>query len=532
MELYVKFCGGCNPKYDRKKTVKEIEQRLNADIKYSKPNRNSICLLVSGCERACLKESEWGNPISVNPFTKIDSAVDLIHERREKMINFKDKYKEKYVTASEAVKHIKDGDRVVIGHACGEPQALTRALVEHAHNLKNVETVHMVGVGESAYCKEEMDGHIRHNSLFVGNKNERLAVKGGRGDYTPRYFSKIPSLFTDGSLPPDVALVQVSRPDKHGYVSLGVSVDYSMAGVKQAKLKIAQINQFMPRCHGECFIHLDEFDYLVEEDIPLIELLGSELSDVEKEIGRHCSSLIQDGATLQLGIGSLPDAVLLSLKDKKDLGIHSEMFSDGVIKLVESGVITNKKKTLHPGKLVATFIMGSRKLYDYVDDNPSVYMASADYTNDPYVIAQNDNLVSINSCIEVDFMGQVNAESIGTLQISGVGGQVDFVRGANMSKGGISIIAMTSTAKGGSVSKIVPSLEQGATVTTGRNDVAYIVTEYGIADLRGKSLKERARLLINIAHPNFRESFIKIWENRFHAEWEEEERGEKDTNIA
>lgn len=435
------------------------------------------------------------------------------------MDNFKKKYQHKIVTAEEAVKQIKDGDRVAIGHACGEPQALTEAFSKYASTLKDVETVHMIGMGDSSYCKEEAQGHVRHNSLFVGGKTERQAIKEGRADYTPRYFSRIPSLFTDGSLPPDVALVQVSKPDRHGFVSFGVSVDYSMTAAKQAKIKIAQINEHMPRCHGECFMHLDEFDYLVEADIPLIELQRSELTEVETELGRHCASLIQDGATLQLGIGALPDAVLLSLKDKKDLGIHSEMFSDGVVELVEAGVITNKKKTLHPGKMVATFLMGSKKLYDFIDDNPSVYMASADYTNDPYVIAKNDNLVSINSCVQVDFMGQVSAESVGSMQISGVGGQVDFVRGANMSKGGISIIAMTSTAKGGTVSKIVPCLEAGATVTTGRNDVAYIVTEYGVADLRGKTLKERARLLINIAHPDFKETLIEEWEKRFHDQW-------------
>lgn len=417
--------------------------------------------------------------------------------------------KNKYVTAREAVKKIKDGDRVAIGHACGEPQALTREFAKYARQLKNVETVHMIGMGESAYCLKEAEGHVRHNSIFVGNKNERQAVKEGRADYTPRYFSRIPSLFTNGSLPPDVALVQVSKPDKHGYVSFGISVDYSKTAAQAAKLKIAQINSHMPRCHGECFMHLDEFDYLVEEDTPLLELSRSKLTDVEREIGRHCAGLIEDGATLQLGIGALPDAVLLSLKDKKDLGIHSEMFSDGVVELVEAGVITNAKKTLHPGKLVATFLMGSQKLYDFVDDNPAVYMASADYTNDPYVIAKNDNLVSINSCIQVDLMGQVSAESIGTMQISGVGGQVDFIRGANLSKGGISIIAMTSTARNGTVSKIVPYLEQGAVVTTGRNDVAYIVTEFGAADLRGASLRERAKRLIDIAHPDFREELMK-----------------------
>lgn len=436
------------------------------------------------------------------------------------MQDYKEKYKTKFVSAEEAVRHIENGNRVAMGHACGEPQILTRAFAKRAKELNDVETVHMIGMGESAYCQAEYDGHVRHNSLFVGNKNERNAIKEGRGDYTPRYFSKIPSIFTDGSLPPDVALVQVSSPDKHGYVSFGVSVDYTLTAAKQARIKIAQINKYMPRCHGECFMHLDEFDYLVQEDVPMLELSRSELSDVEKAIGRHCASLIHDGDTLQLGIGALPDAVLLSLKDKKNLGIHSEMFSDGVVELVEAGVITNTKKTLHPGRLVATFLMGSQKLYDFIDDNPAVYMAPADYTNDPYVIAKNDNLVSINSCIQVDFMGQVSAESIGNMQISGVGGQVDFVRGANLSKGGRSIIAMTSTAKGGTVSKIVPLLDLGAAVTTGRNDVAIIVTEYGIADLRGKSLRERARLLIQIAHPDFRPGLICEWESKFHMKWE------------
>lgn len=436
------------------------------------------------------------------------------------MLNYKEEYQDRIVHAAEAVKHIKDNDRVVIGHSCGEPRALTKALCDRMEQLKGVETTHMLGVGESGYCTEAADGHIRHNSLFVGTKNERTALKEGRADYTPRYFSRIPALFTDGAMPVDVALVQVSEPDKHGYVSFGISVDYSYPAARAAKLKIAQINKYMPRSHGECFMHISEFDYLVEADIPLIELSRSKITDIEKEIGRHCATLINDGDTLQLGIGALPDAVLLSLKDKKDLGIHSEMFSDGVVELVQAGVITNKKKTLHPGKLVANFLMGTRKLYDFIDDNPSVYMASADYTNDPYVVAENDNLISINSCIQVDFMGQVNSESVGTTQISGVGGQVDFVRGANLSKGGKSIIAMTSTTKGGKVSKIVPMLEQGATVTTGRNDVAYIVTEYGVADLRGKSLSERGRLLINIAHPDFRNELIEAWEARFHMKWD------------
>lgn len=428
------------------------------------------------------------------------------------------KAKSEYVSAETAVAQIKDGDRVVISHACGEPQALTKAFFAQMHTRKNVEIVHMVGMGESAHCLPEAAEHVRLNSLFLGAK-ERKAENQGRADFTPCYFSNIPRLFREGALPVDVALVQVSLPDRHGYVSFGVSVDYSLAGAQSAKTKIAQINRFMPRCHGDCFMHISEFDYVVEADIPLIELTRGQLSDVEKTIGSNCAALIEDGATLQLGIGALPDAVLLSLKDKKDLGIHSEMFSDGVMELVKAGVVTGQKKNLHPGKIVGTFLMGSRALYDFVDDNPEVFMACATYTNDPYIVAKNDNLVSVNSCVQVDLMGQVSAESVGPRQISGVGGQVDFIRGANMSKNGRSIIAITSTAQGGKISKIVPFLDQGAVVTTGRNDVGCIVTEYGVADLRGQTLRERARRLIEIAHPDFRADLQAEWERRFVRQW-------------
>jgi len=424
----------------------------------------------------------------------------------------------KKVTALQAVTEIKDGDRVVIGHACGEPVALTRALGERMTQLRDVETVHMVGMGESLYCAPEASGHIRHNSVFVG-AGERQAIAEGRADYLPRYFSHIPALFTDGSLTPDVALVQVSTPDKHGYVSFGVSVDYTLAAAQNAKTVIAQVNRHMPRCHGDCFMHLSEFDFIVEEDIPLLELQPGELGEIEKVIGGHCAELVPDEATLQLGIGALPDAVLLNLKGKKDLGIHTEMFSDGVVELVETGTITNRKKTLNPGKMVATFLMGSKRLYDFVDDNPTVMMASAEYTNNPFVIAQNDKLVSINSCVQVDLMGQVCSESIGLRQISGAGGQVDFVRGATMSKGGVSIIAMPSTAKGGAVSKIVPFTDQGMAVTTSRCDVMYIVTEFGAVNLQGKNMRQRARALIEIAHPNFHDSLTEEWERRFHQKW-------------
>lgn len=524
MNIYVKYCGGCNPRFDRREAVEELGKRLQANlenikIQHTDPQADAH-LLVVGCERSCLKGLGAKREVILNHQVTLDEVVKQILGWSEEMQDYREEYKDKLVTAKEALKQVKDYDRVAIGHACGEPRALTGALAERMNELKGVETTTMVGMADSAYCFPEAKGHLRHNSLFVG-KNERVAIKEGRADYTPRYFSRIPSLFTDGSLPLDVALVQVSAPDKHGYVSFGVSVDYSFTAAKVAKIAIAQINKNMPRCHGDCFMHVSEFDYLVEEDLPMVELASAELSEVEKKIGANCASLIKDGDTLQLGIGALPDAVLLSLKDKKDLGIHSEMFSDGVVELIEAGVITNKKKNYNPGKLVATFLMGSKKLYDFVDDNPAVYMASADYTNDPYVIAKNDNLVSINSCVAVDFMGQVSSESVGTMQISGVGGQVDFVRGANMSKGGRSIIAMSSTAKGGTISKIVPMLEPGVAVTTGRNDVAIIVTEYGIADLRGKSLRERAKALIEIAHPNFREELIGHWEDRFKMKWKD-----------
>lgn len=428
-------------------------------------------------------------------------------------------YGKKLISPRQAVEKIKDFDRVAIGHACGEPQALTAALADYLPMLTGVETIHMVGMGNSIHCEPEAQGHVRHNSLFVG-RHERLAIMEGRADYTPRYFSKIPSLFQSGILPLDVALIQVSQPDRHGYVSFGISVDYSLAAARCARTVIAQVNRYMPRCHGDCFMHISEFDWIVPADIPLIELEKGQLTPEEEEIGKHCAKLIPDGATLQLGIGSLPDAVLLSLKGKKDLGIHTEMFSDGVVELVEAGVINNRKKTLHQGKIVASFLMGSQKLYDFADDNPLIYMAPVDYVNDPCIIARNDNLISINSCVQVDLMGQVCSESIGLTQISAVGGQVDFVRGAAMSKGGAAIIAMPSTAKSGMCSKIVPFLDEGAAVTTGRNDVMYIVTEYGSVNLQGKSLRQRAKALIGIAHPKFRNQLIREWERRFKQTWE------------
>lgn len=433
-------------------------------------------------------------------------------------MDWKTYYQDRLLSADEAILKIQSGDRVIVGHAAGEPEALTDALVRNAEHFKNVELVHMVGMGKGEYCKPEYTGHFFHNSLFLG-VSARNAVAEGRADFTPSYFSLIPDLFTDGSLPPDVALVQVSRPDKHGYVSLGISVDYDMRAIEASPLVIAQVNENMPRTMGDSFVHVTDITYFVEDNRPLIELAPPKITDVERKIGENCASLINDGDTLQLGIGSLPDAVLLFLKEKNDLGIHSEMISDGVLELIEAGVITNKKKSLHKDKTVMTFLMGTRRLYDYVDDNPSVYMAPATYVNNPLVIAQNDNFVSINACVQVDFTGQICSESVGSKQISAVGGQVDFIRGATMAKNGRAIIAMPSTAKGGKVSKIVPFLDEGAAVTTNRYDAMYIITEYGIARMRGLSLRDRARALINIAHPDFRDELKEAFFNRFNTKF-------------
>ncbi len=423
-------------------------------------------------------------------------------------------YNEKLRTAKEAVKHIKAGDRVVVGHAASEPKDLITAMLEMKDLYKNVEIIHMVSLSDAKHTQPEMEAHFRHNALFVAGST-RKAVQENRADYTPCFFYEIPSLFTEGHLPPDVALVQLSRPDEHGFCSFGLSVDYTKPAALAAKVVIAEVNDQMPRTMGGAFIHISEIDYIVESSYPMLELPPPRIGDVEKAIGENCAQLIENGSTLQLGIGSIPDAVLLFLKDKKDLGIHSEMFSDGVVELVESGVINNSQKTLHKGKMVATFLMGSKRLYDFVNNNPSVEMYSVDYVNDPCTIMQNHKMVSINSCIQVDLMGQIVSDSIGLTQFSGVGGQVDYVRGASMAKDGKSIIAMPSTASKGTVSRIVPFLTHGSAVTTSRNDAHYVVTEYGVANLKGKTLKERAESLIKIAHPKFRQELQSEFDKRF-----------------
>ncbi|QNB46742.1 4-hydroxybutyrate CoA-transferase [Thermanaerosceptrum fracticalcis] len=413
-------------------------------------------------------------------------------------------YAERTVSAEEAVKCIHSGDRVVVQHACGEPWSTIEALVARAGELENVEIIHQVPMGPGKYCRPEYAKSFRHNSMFAGAPT-REAIAQGRAEYTPVFISEIARLFRDAYLPVDVALIQVSPPDKDGYCSLGISIDYSKPAAECARIVVAEVNEQMPKVYGDTFLHVSEIDYFVENTHPLYVLDRPKIGPVEEKIGNNIAQLIKDGDTLQLGIGAIPDAVLTFLKDRKDLGIHSEMISDGVMELVKSGVITGRKKTLHPGKIVSNFAMGTREFYDFLHENAMVEFYPGNYTNDPFIICQNDNMVSINSAIQVDLMGQVAAETIGYQQYSGVGGQVDFVRGAVRAKNGRSIIAIPSTAAKGTVSRVVARLDEGAAVTTSRNDVHYIVTEYGAANLRGKTLRQRAEALINIAHPDFRD---------------------------
>lgn len=428
-------------------------------------------------------------------------------------MNWKEYYKQHLMSAEDAVNHIQSGNRVVVAHACGEPSYLLDVMVANAKAYKDVEIVHMVAMGKAEYCKPEYAGNFRHTAFFVGGTS-RDAIAEGRGDFTPSFFFEVPRQFSS-TMPVDVAMVMVTPPDENGMCSLGVSVDYTLEAVKQAKLVIAQVNPQMPWTGPYSLVSVKDLDCIVEHEAPIIELKPPKIGDIEKAIGEHCASLVPDGATLQLGIGAIPDAVLLFLKHKKDLGIHSEMFSDGVVDLYQKGVITGTNKRLDKGKMVAAFLMGSKKLYDFVDDNPDVMMRTVDYVNNPAVICQNPKVVSINSCLQVDFNGQVNSESMGTKQFSGIGGQLDYVRGAAMCPDGKAILAMPSTAKHGEVSRIVPVFEPGTTVTTTRTDVHYIVTEYGVANLRAKSLRERARLLINIAHPKFRDQLWEAYYERY-----------------
>jgi 4-hydroxybutyrate CoA-transferase len=420
------------------------------------------------------------------------------------MNNISKNFEDRITTPHEAVHHIKSGDRLFLTGNCSVPQKTLNALVDYAPNLENVEICQALTVGPADYVAPEMEGHIRVNTMFI-SANIRKAVQEGRADFTPVLLSEFPLLFRRNILPIDVALIHVSPPDEHGFCSFGVEVGLTKSAAESAKIVIAEVNQQMPRTLGDSFIHVSKIDYLVPVDYPLPELpMGDEgPSEVIENIASHIAELIPDGATMQMGIGAIPDAVLNFLYEKQDLGIHTELFSDGVIELVDAGVLTNARKSLHPGKIIAGFILGTERLYDWVDDNPLIELHPTEYVNDPFVIAQNDRMVAINSAIEVDLTGQVCADSIGPRLYSGVGGQLDFIYGASRSKGGVPIIALPSTAK--QFSRIVSTLKKGAGVVTTRNHVRYIVTEYGIADLYGKTIRERANALIQIAHPDFRD---------------------------
>ena len=418
-----------------------------------------------------------------------------------------------YISGEEAVKVIKSGDRVFIHGGAATPHYLLRKMVERSSELWDVELVSISLQGEAPFADKKYKDNFRINALFV-SENVREAVNDGRGDYVPVFLSDIPKLFTRNVLPLDVALIQVSPPDKHGYCSLGVSVDTVLSAIKYAKHVIAQVNPRMPRSLGDGIVKADFFDALVYQEQELPEVTNPPLSEISMRIGQHCAELVENGATLQMGIGAIPDAVLASLGGHKELGVHTEMFSDGIIPLVEKGIITGEHKKKHRGKIVTAFVLGSRRLYDFVDDNPSVSVLRVDYVNDTSVIRSNPKVVAINSAIEVDITGQICSDSIGSYQYSGVGGQMDFMRGAALSEGGKPIIALPSMSSKGT-SKIVPFLKAGAGVVTTRAHAHYIVTEYGVANLFGQNMRQRAKALIEIAHPNHREALEKAAFERF-----------------
>jgi 4-hydroxybutyrate CoA-transferase len=420
-------------------------------------------------------------------------------------------YESRVTTAERAIAEaVESGDRIFLTGNCSVPQKLMEALVDRAPELEDIEICHALTLGSGDYVAPEMEGHIRANSLFIG-PNVRAAVQEGRADFTPVLLSEFTLLFKERVLPLDVAFVHLSPPDEHGFCSYGIETGLTKSPAEASDIIIAEINENMPRCLGDSFIHVSRLDYIVPVDYPLLELPMSEggLSEVHTKIGQYIAELIPNGATMQMGIGAIPDAVLKFLQDKRDLGVHTELFSDSVIDLVESGVLTNARKTLHPGKITAGFMIGTHRLYEWAHDNPLIELHRTEYVNDPFVIAQNDRQVAINSAIEIDLTGQICADSIGSKLYSGVGGQLDFVYGASRSDGGVPIIALPATVRGKGISRIVPMLKRGAGVVTTRYHVHYVVTEYGVADLYGKTIRERAKALINIAAPEFRDELTR-----------------------
>jgi 4-hydroxybutyrate CoA-transferase len=426
-------------------------------------------------------------------------------------MSWETEYAKKMRTPDEALRCVESKMRVYIQPGCAEPETLVEALMRRGPLVRDVEIVHMMTMGCAPYVGAEMEGHFRHNAVFIG-ANVRDAINEGRADYTPIYLSEIEELFESGAMPIDVALIEVSPPDSHGYCSFGVGVDTTLTAAKCARWVVAQVNDQMPRTYGDSFIHVNDIDAVVVSSRPLCALKKAEITELHVAIAHNVAGLIEDGAVLQTGIGGIPDAVLPFLSDRKDLGVHSELVSDGVIPLIEAGVITGARKNYKPRKIILGFALGSKKLFDFVDNNPIFEFRPTAYTNDPARIGRNDNMVAINSALQIDLTGQVCSDSVGTHFYSGIGGQVDFLRGASRSKGGKPIIAISSTAKSGKISRIVPMLSPGAGVVTSRGLVRYVVTEYGVAYLHGKTIRQRAQALIEISHPSFREELYEYCE--------------------
>jgi 4-hydroxybutyrate CoA-transferase len=430
-------------------------------------------------------------------------------------MGWRERLQSKSVTADEAIQAVKSGDRVFLHGAAATPRTLIAALGRRLPDVEGIETVSIHTVGDAPYASPERAANVRHRALFIG-ANVREAVNAGRADYVPIFLSDIPALFRNGALPIDVALINVAPPDAHGYCSLGTSVDVARAAAEHAQVVVAQLNAATPRTLGDSFVHVDRIDYAVTVDEPPHAEAPEPPTDEERRIGAHIVGLVEDGSTLQLGIGAIPNAAAAALRDHHDLGVHTELFSDGIVDLVEAGVITGAQKTLHRGKIVSSFVVGSERAYRFVDDNHGVELHPIDYTNDTSIIRRHDRMVTINSAIEVDLTGQVCADSIGTRFYSGVGGQMDFMRGAALSNGGKPIIALPSTAKGRTISRIVPILREGAGVVTSRAHVHYVVTEHGVAYLHGRSIRERAQALIAIADPAFQEELARYARNHLH----------------
>jgi acyl-CoA hydrolase len=418
-------------------------------------------------------------------------------------MNYQEQYAAKRVTPAEAVRNVHNGDTIVVPTAVAEPPALLTALSEHRRDFHDVKVSQILAVRKFGYLDPTTAEHVRHVAYFFSGAT-RPGFREGVVDFTPSFFSEMPQLIERGLMPAEVVFTQVSPMDQHGYFSLGIAADYTMAAIRKARAVIVEVNENVPFAFGNCHLHISQVTALVENNEPVLEVGLPTIGPVQEAIGKYVADLIDDGSTLQIGYGGIPDAVVMQLTHKKDLGIHTEMIGDGILTLVESGAVTNRRKNYLPGKMVATFALGSKKLYDWVDRNPMFEMHPVDFTNDPYLAGQNDNLIAINATLEIDFLGQCGSESLGPIPYSGTGGQADFVRAANRSKGGKAFIVLPSTAKDGAISRIVPTLTPGTHVSTSKNDINYVVTEYGVAQLRGKTAKQRCQALIAIAHPDFR----------------------------